>query len=605
MQPTHIPGSPQAGTNTPLARFLRETHARIAVDHSGSVADYIPELGKANPAHFGLALATLDGYVYASGDADVPFTIQSISKAFVFALALEILGNDAVEAAIGVEPSGEAFNSVRLTSDNRPFNAMVNSGAIACAAMIRDAEGPSAWDRVAGALGAFAGRTLVLDDAVFRSESDTGDRNRAIAYLLRNAGRFRCGVEEALDVYFRQCSLLVTARDLAVMAATLANGGLNPVTGVQVVSAGTVSRTMSVMATSGMYDYAGEWIYRVGLPAKSGVGGGIIAAMPGQLGLGSFSPPLDKHGNSVRGLKACEALSSFYSLHMLNPARGASRCILADYQGDATRSRRERRAKEMQFLSSERAGVRVLELYGTLSFNDVDYIARRLDGGSSRMTALVLDLHRAAGTTVAGAKLFDELIARSIGDGVLVAVVDLAGEKTAPAAPKHFLALEDALEWVEDTFLSRRPEHLRADHDTELSEQALLSGMSPGEIDAVREVGFLRRVSFESRIIHAGEPGASTFFLLSGTVSVRLPGGRRLATLAAGACFGEMALLHQDRSADVVADVDASIFELPNSALAGLRTSWPEIEPRLMRNLAMILADRLRQTNAKLQLLRA
>jgi glutaminase A len=304
--------SPQR-TLSPLRRFLIQCHAEFKSDHSGAVADYIPQLKKANSAHFGVSLATIDGHVYEVGDSAVPFTIQSISKAFVFALALEMLGADKVEAVIGVEPSGDAFNSIRLRPDNRPYNPMVNSGAIACSALIHKARGREAFDCILAALGRFAGRTLDVDEAVFESERETGDRNRAIAYLLRNYAVVEGDVDAVLDVYFRQCSVLVTARDLAVMAATLANNGFNPVTGEQVMKSYAVARTLSIMTSSGMYDYAGEWVYRVGMPAKSGVGGGIVAALPAQLGLGTFSPPLDEHGNSVRGLKSarcCRRISA-------------------------------------------------------------------------------------------------------------------------------------------------------------------------------------------------------------------------------------------------------------------------------------------------------
>ena len=213
---------------SPLSQFIAQTHASLAAEKSGAVADYIPELSKANPEHFGIALATLDGHVYEIGDSAVPFTIQSISKAFVFALALETVGAERIDAAIGVEPSGDAFNSIRLRADNRPFNPMVNAGAIACSGLIHEAEGDSAFERVRAALSRFAGRELDVDEAVFASERLTGDRNRAIAYLLHNYGIVKGDVDAVLDVYFRQCSVLVTARDLALMAATLANGGVNP-----------------------------------------------------------------------------------------------------------------------------------------------------------------------------------------------------------------------------------------------------------------------------------------------------------------------------------------------------------------------------------------
>src|SRR5216683_177673 len=263
VSPTGAPA--WTSSKPPLLRFLNACHTEYAADTSGSVADYIPELGKAEPAHFGISLATLDGHVYEVGDTQLAFTIQSMSKPFVFALALDTLGAARVESAIGVEPSGDPFNSIRLNAENHPFNPMVNAGAIACSGLIREAKGDGAFEYIRQALGRFAGRELDIDEAVFASESATGDRNRAIGYLLRNSTVIKDDVSAVLDVYFRQCAILVTARDTAIMAATLANRGVNPVTGEQVMSAYAISRTLSVMTSSGMYDYAGEWIYRVGI----------------------------------------------------------------------------------------------------------------------------------------------------------------------------------------------------------------------------------------------------------------------------------------------------------------------------------------------------
>src|SRR5260370_4649839 len=237
----------------PLLRFLNACHEEYAADTSGAVADYIPELGKADPGHFGVSLATLDGHVYEVGDTKLPFTIQSMSKPFVFGLALDTLGAGRIESAIGVEPSGDPFNSIRLNADNHPFNAMVNSGAIACSGLIREAKGDDAFEYIRQALGRFAGRDLGVDEAVFASESATGDRNRAIAYLLRNSSVIRNDVDAVLEVYFRQCSILTTARDVAIMGATIANSGRNPVTGKQVVTPYPISRTLSLMTSSGLY----------------------------------------------------------------------------------------------------------------------------------------------------------------------------------------------------------------------------------------------------------------------------------------------------------------------------------------------------------------
>src|SRR5215475_8237993 len=350
----------------PLQRFLAACHADFAADHGGEVAHYIPELSKADPDHFGISLATLDGHVYEVGDTRVPFTIQSMSKPFVFALALDSLGASRVESVI------------RLNAENHPFNPMVNAGAIACSGLVHEAKGSGAFEHIRRELSRFAGRDLDVDEAVYASESATGNRNRAIGYLLRTNAVIKDNVAAVLDVYFRQCAILVTARDTAIMAATLANRGVNPVTGEQVTTPYAISRTLSVMTSSGMYDYAGEWIYRIGIPAKSGVGGGIMASLPARLGLGSYSPRLDKHGNSVRGIKVCEALSAHYDLHMLNRSDDARTSIIADYTIGQNPSRRSRRPHEQEILATHHQDVRVIELVGTLSFANVDYVSRQL-----------------------------------------------------------------------------------------------------------------------------------------------------------------------------------------------------------------------------------
>src|SRR5438445_5203602 len=424
-----------ASSKPPLLRFLDRCHEKFSADEDGAVADYIPELGKADPASFGISLATLDGHVYEVGDTKIPFTIQSMSKPFVFALALDTLGAAKVESAIGVEPSGDPFNSIRLNADNHPFSPMVNAGAIACSGLIHEAKGEDAFEYIRHALGRFAGRELGVDEAVFASESMTGDRNRAIAYLLRTNAVLNDRVDSVLSVYFRQCAVLVTARDIAVMAATLANRGINPVTGQQVMTPYAISRTLSVMTSSGMYDYAGEWIYRVGIPAKSGVGGGILSALPARLGLGSYSPKLDSHGNSVRGIKVCEALSAHYDLHMLNRSDNARNAVIADYDIGENPSRRSRRPQEQTILAAHRQDVRVFELMGTLSLSNVDYVARQLVA-RPRPQFVIFDFRRVTSMTPAGARLlaeeFQELAAYHV--TVIVSGIKRADPEWKPIA---------------------------------------------------------------------------------------------------------------------------------------------------------------------------
>jgi glutaminase len=259
---------------------------------------------------------TADGRIFETGDCDRPFTIQSISKPFTFGMAIEQIGPDKVWQHVDVEPSGDAFNSIELQNGtNRPHNPMVNSGAIAVTALLHEHHNGSALDCVLGRFSAAAGRRLAIDEAVFESERRTGHRNRAIAHLLLNFGMMPEDAEAALDLYFRQCSILVTCRDLAIMGATLANMGRNPVTGEGVFSIHSVKNMLSIMFTCGMYDYSGQWAYRVGVPAKSGVGGGVLAVVNRQIGIATYSPLLDSHGNSCRGIEVCVELASRLGLH--------------------------------------------------------------------------------------------------------------------------------------------------------------------------------------------------------------------------------------------------------------------------------------------------
>lgn len=307
---------------SPFRAYLRELHDRYLACAEGSVADYIPELAKADPDWFGICVAGADGRVYKVGDSQRPFTLQSISKALVYGLALEDHGRDTVLGRIGVEPSGEAFNAIVLDErTNRPFNPMVNAGAIATTDLVKGDGATERLQRILETVGRYVGHAVHVDLPVALSEKATGSRNRAIAYLMHNFGRVSDHIEETLDLYFQQCGISVTGQDLAVMGATLANGGVNPITGERAIDQRFVQDVLSVMHACGMYDYSGEWSYRVGLPAKSGVGGGIVAVAPGRLGIGVYSPRLDANGNSARGIKVCEELSREFGLHPFNAAR--------------------------------------------------------------------------------------------------------------------------------------------------------------------------------------------------------------------------------------------------------------------------------------------
>ena len=301
----------------PFRKTLQEIHAKYRDVDEGQVADYIPELALAKRDWFGISVVTVDGDVFQVGDSEQLFSIQSVSKPFVFGKALEDHGREAVLKKVGVEPTGEAFNSVVLDEvSNRPFNPLVNAGAIATTDLVGGKDFADRFKRILGMFSTYAGRELHIDNAVFLSERTTGHRNRAIAHLMLNFGMVSEHVEDSLELYFQQCGILVHAHDLAVMGATLANGGINPLTQQPAIEQQYVKDVLSIMLSCGMYDYAGEWAYRVGLPAKSGVGGGICAVVPGVCGIGIFSPPLDARGNSVRGILTCKELSDRFGLHV-------------------------------------------------------------------------------------------------------------------------------------------------------------------------------------------------------------------------------------------------------------------------------------------------
>src|SRR5262245_35826481 len=299
-----------------LQTVVEDLHQRYRALNDGEVATYIPELGKADPDDFGICIVTADGQAFEAGDCDRPFTIQSISKPFTFGMAIEEYGHEKVARHVGVEPSGDAFNSIELQAGtNRPHNPMINAGAITVTALLHALHGDATFDHLLGRFGTAAGRHLTTDEAVFESERRTGHRNRAIAHLLLNFGLVHEQAERALDVYFKQCAILVTCRDLAMMAATVANMGRNPVTGLPVFDIGAVRSMLSIMFTCGMYDYSGEWAYRIGLPAKSGVAGGVMAVVNRPLGIATYYPRLDERGNSCRGIEACVELANRLGLH--------------------------------------------------------------------------------------------------------------------------------------------------------------------------------------------------------------------------------------------------------------------------------------------------
>ncbi|WP_111768644.1 glutaminase A [Nakamurella deserti] len=308
----------------PRTYDLDAVRRRVLPERGGAVDDSIPQLADADPELCGLALVLADGSTHASTQSDVPFSVQSAVKPFLFALALLDTGGQALDR-IGIEPTGEAFDAIKLeTSTGRPPNPMVNAGALLTAALVDGGDTDARTDRILRGLSAFAGRDLEIDEGVARSEHLCGDRNHALAHLMRAEGTLTVSADDAVAVYARACAVLVDARTLAVMAATLAFGGTNPVTGDVVVPPDVARDVVSVMATCGVYDGSGRWMRSVGVPAKSSVSGAIALSAPGVLGAAVVSPPLDEQGTSVRGRLLAEHLSDDLDLHVFGRRAGSA-----------------------------------------------------------------------------------------------------------------------------------------------------------------------------------------------------------------------------------------------------------------------------------------
>ena len=396
--------------HSPIPSYLDEVLQSVAADRTGVLANYIPELAEVDPERLGASIAMVDGELYASGDTDSLFTIQSISKPFVYALALADRGFEKILDKVGVEPSGEPFNEISLEdSSGRPLNPMINAGAITTHSLVgTETMNPAErMERVISGLSAFAGRSLDVDEAVYSSEIEHAHRNLAIAHMLRSHDILTENPTGVVEGYTRQCSLLVTVQDLAMMAATLANYGIQPVTGEQVVPKTVVRQVLSVMFTCGMYNAAGDWATQVGIPAKSGVGGGIIGAVPGQLGLATFSPRLDVHGNSVRGVSLFERFSSDMGMHVMNIPTVARSAIRANYR-----------------IGSGEKITQVIQLQGRIRFAGAERVIREIVDTHYTGTRIALDISRVYSVDEVAQHMLLEIMRRMRHEGYTVYLID-------------------------------------------------------------------------------------------------------------------------------------------------------------------------------------
>lgn len=594
-----------------LQELLEELHRRHLERRDGAVADYIPELARAEADGFAIALATPGGRIYTVGDSEARFTIQSISKPFVYGLALERLSEAHMRGKVGVEPSGEAFNAISLDPlSGLPRNPMINAGAIATTAQIRRQAGAAAEAELLAFFSALAGRPLEVDGAVYRSERDSGHRNRAIAHLLRNAGVIEEDPELGLDLYFRQCAIALSCRDLALMAATLACQGRHPISGERLLSRDTCTRLLALMGSCGMYDYAGEWLHDVGMPAKSGVAGGVLAVVPGRLGLAVWSPRLDRFGNSVRGVAVCEELSGRLGLHLYdqNPARHDP--IRRRSDGRALQSRRWRPAGEAAPLAAAGERLQVLQVQGVVDCSACEQVLTSLDQTAAAADLLVLDLSRVVELEAGCRPLLLQAFALLEQRGTTL-VLCQAGVLDPPeqsGGHSHHPNLDRALEAAEDLLLER----LRAEKGEATAVDdpgGLLDGLEAGHRAAIEPLLVDRLFQAGDVVMRRGDNSDSLFIAREGLYETSLgaaPGQNRarLATFSPGMSFGEIGFLSgSPRTADVVCCGGGRCWELSRADYDRLQQRDPDSAFALLNAILADLGTKLARASLQLSLL--
>jgi glutaminase len=612
-----------AHTLSPIQSFLDALRAKYADYREGEVATYIPELAKADPELFGICIATTDGYVYEVGDSRQNFTIQSISKPFVYGLALDDHGAELILRKVGVEPSGDAFNAISLHKvTGCPLNPMINAGAIATTGQIVADSPEQRIGRILEMFARYSGRPMAIDQDVYESESRTGHRNRAIGHLLRNFDVLVDDPTATVDAYFRQCAISVTCADLALLGATLANQGLNPVTGQRAIKEQHVENVLSVMASCGMYDFSGGWIYNVGMPAKSGVAGGVLAVLPGQLGIGVYSPRLDAQGNSARALKVCEELSRAWELHQFNPPYCPQTSRRLAYTAAERSSSRTRHSSHRGFLREHGQRIHVVEMQSNLAFSTTEPIVRAVLERVGRPLAVILDFHHVSAINGVAVRMLVDLAEALSRRGAMVhfththrhevmrnQVASYLADRGEVEALFRYHSTDGAIERCEDVLL----EELNASavsSQRNLDEYEITAALTEEEISLFASLLKHRSHASGEKIISSGEEATNLLLITKGVVGVWLGGGasegNRVASFSVGTMVGEMAFLDgARRSADVIAEgeVETAAFEIAD--FVRLQQSHPGLHTKILRNIAVSLATKLRKVNQDVSVLSA
>ncbi|PVE19258.1 glutaminase A [Arthrobacter sp. Bz4] len=582
--------------DSPIENYLKRIHREIAELKDGKPYSTIPAMANVDPNNFGICLTTVDGYIYEVGDTRDEFSIQSISKPFTYGLALADLGMEAVDEKVDVEPSGDSFNEISLAEGTgRPSNAMINAGALTATSLIKGSGGNGRFKRILNTYSAFAGRQLSVNTEIYESELKHGHRNRALAHLLRSFNIIEDDPTPVIEDYFRQCSVLVNCLDLSVMAATLANSGRNPLTGRQVMEIGPIERVLSVMTTCGMYDDAGSWISTVGMPAKSGVAGGTIAVLPGQVGLAVYSPPLDEHGSSVRGMATSQRLSRDMELHFVRAARTGKSAIRSTYDISASPSGIRRNDEAMDILRDNGHRARVIELNGDLLFAGTESMIRELSSLDQTIEFIILDLRRVDEVADVSLRLLAEARENLVSEGRELVLIDSDGaladtfEDVDREVPT-FDTRTAAVEWCEDQLIAAYGDNLFLPTLVKVTDCPALSPLTSE--DAAALAGRMEEREYDDGhvIRRVGQRFGGVFFILSGKITTSVPGptgGRvRLTTLSAGMTFGELALGSDDRQETTVkAEGGVKVMVLTADVISQLESEDPRLAVELWKAL--------------------
>jgi glutaminase len=599
-----------------IQNLLEQLHEKYKELRDGEPASYIPELAKACPDDFGIAIATADGRCYEVGKTRHEFTIQSISKPFIYALGLKTLSPKLMKSKIDVEPSGEAFNALSLhPQTGKPRNPMINAGAIAASALLCNADPEGAEGKMLDYFANLAGRRLAIDTSVYLSEKQTGHRNRAIGHMLRNFDIIDVDPEPALDLYFRQCSISVNCRDLSIMASTLACQGRNPITGVSILTPEITVRVLALMGSCGMYDFAGQWLYDVGIPAKSGVAGGVIAVMPGRFGFAIYSPPLDSFGNSVRGIAVCKELSRGVGLSLFNEYPHSDSTIRRSYKGSKVSSRRWRTDDEVRILDPLRDSIRILHVQGVLDFGAIEQLAAELVRVGSVSSVLIIDF---AHVTQCPSESYHLLLQQlelllKCGVHIVLSRIRIMDQlRTGLADGFESIVIHDqldrALEHAENFILAQQVEANVCDLQTTL-DVGFLRHLTDEQRSVLAARMLIRHYDSNQYVIRRGEEGDELFLVRSGTFTTTIQHPAidgthlttRLATFGPGMCFGELSFISGNfRSADVRCEEGGSCWILNRQDFDALKHTNPGVIIELLQALSLDIGRKLTSTSLQL-----